>query len=432
MNDDLIEWLGERTNPWAFFDSGRHCLFERYFNVRGWPEPGVPVFLESPGMPYFVPLDVEKLTGEEWDELEAIIEKESLGETREEIIEARRTDEMKLQFIWQTRNEFAEPLSESRDAAERSAACGHLLLRRKSLQAHVEKLARVIDKRFQVKDPSTGESTTVIDEAHELWITMRSLRQSYGSKTLIQQALEVDTTVREWYLDPNRFPTSAHTATDSSNEHCDLLAPLSRRKRRPCISVKDLGFAPRFEWLPGDATTKQLEVFAEMHHSDLVEEADPLGNTHAGLYYRKLVLDAVLQEYDMNGKVSTWERKLAESNANSDSSEVDQAVSKEKNRGGKPPKMDQSRSPDERKKVVIAKLKDPKYWHKRGPHQGKPKWKEIAWACFEEEPKLFTGNEKAYNNDSKFNLTAARFAQLIEEWGHSPDEFKPEALESGS
>jgi hypothetical protein len=84
---------------------------------------------------------------------------------------------------------------------------------------------------------------------------------------------------------------------------------------------------------------------------------------------------------------------------------VENAIDHEKR--GRPPKVAEGASANERVKVLLALLEKPEYWHSDGRHRGSPKWGDITAHVNGNHPELFRGR-------SKFPLTDGRIRQIAQ------------------
>lgn len=296
----LETWLRERTGSWIARPP-THCLSERYQPIvpRAYPHPGLPQFVfgipnrEKAGWP----------TGPDVVDMERMMQ--LYGER----------DEMRIQLILETHNEFASQLySDDADEVDTDEAHIYLLDREEAMKGRAETMAKQIDEMFAAERPETRESTNILDEALRLYFKFADLLKQSADMPL-GDALSSQTEVREWHITSDVSPSAAAASTLTGHEDFSLLHPLRARKERACLNVHAMGYDCGLEYLPAEATVEQLFAFIGFYFRDIEEQADYFGNTHALLCYRLQVLQSVLREYDLYSQVEVWAREQAEKQA---------------------------------------------------------------------------------------------------------------------
>jgi hypothetical protein len=295
MIEELEEWIRERTTPWQS-PPVQHCLSDKY---QPW-QPGA-LF---PGLPAFVKDLPDKEKPRAWPSSRSKKE----GEKHEEqSIEAYQSlDVKRIQLVRETRNDFARPLTSDKSPPERREAYETLLAQEKSMRQRATDLADNIDAQFKVVDPDSGEPSNLLDQCLKIYLATKGELEANGPHAQLGEVLKTDTEVIPWRNEVDLQRPAKTAMRRPQHDAHDLLESLSTIEERPCIRVKDQGFACGLNWLPADASLEQILKFLELHFVGIEESADRLGNTHALLSYRLLSLELVIWEYELYGQVEMW------------------------------------------------------------------------------------------------------------------------------
>lgn len=295
MNRELEDWLRERTDR-SISPPPEHCLSDVYQPFHGDSLfPGVPVFVKEPPKrrryPSWPSADPERVIDyreEGWRE------------------EYNELDVKRVQFVRETRNEFAEPLS-GEDQSQKREAFVELLQLEKSMRQDAKMQAKEIDETFEVEDPSSNQSSNLLAQSLKICTTARQLVEKHGNKALLRNALDAETEKVELNIRPSRFDTPLGEASSNpQHEAYSLLKPIFEAGTCECINLAEEGFRCGVAYFPADAELEQFHEFMRLHFENVESEADSLGNDHALLSYRLMSLRAVLQEYRRYGRAETW------------------------------------------------------------------------------------------------------------------------------
>jgi len=385
----LTEWLRERTGAWVN-PPPEHCLTQLYqpWVENAWPHPGLPAFT------YKIPNN--KKAG--WPS-----GPDSVDEERQAQLYADM-DEMRVQLVKETHNEFAEMLADKKSSNEH-----YDYLRRREAAMHNEAkaLADEIDHKFSARHPETDKETNALEEALRLYRYAERLCEKQPGAQL-SSLISGDTETRGWFLNRDLSPSAIAAGSYPDHNHFELMHPLGRPEELPCFRVEDLGFDCGIDYLPVTLSAEQFFVLAGYYFQDLEKDADYFGNTHALLCYRLQNLQLLLREHDLYGTTNLLSQEDAENRAK----ETKTAGS----HGGRPLKVRGDRDPEDRRTVILELLNKRKNWHSGGPHRGKPKWGEIADQAVSEDSSLFKGNRRSYPETHRFAISGERIIQLVDQW----------------
>jgi hypothetical protein len=317
-SEEVDKWIREFTTEEWGPTPATHCMSDRYqrLNPRSWPFPGVPSFSHD-----------------------SVENDQSSGETansersREPDLSARDDPDKMVQFITETRSQYRDYINH--DAEGVSALVERAALLREEierLEEDTERLAAIIDERFKViRERSEEELAHIRETAEEYPLLIPTLddskqvetdivRETHRLQLLLSRATEdvsdgvfwdvfdADVEIEEkyWCLKYEQSSSAHLISSRPQREGHDLLRPLAEPKVRPCVSLSSAGFEIGLEYFPADATVEQAITYFEHYSTDLQQEADNYGNTHALLYFRLLMARWVYHEYEQYRSVERW------------------------------------------------------------------------------------------------------------------------------
>jgi hypothetical protein len=334
-----------------------------------------------------------------------------------------RAQDTGISLIRETRKDFCSYFDEDVQGAH------NLRQTAKRLRKHTEEIAASIDREFQatrtisdeerdawhdkmnqhsalaqkLKEPDS--KSTTLDESIRLHSVLKRAMSEDESQR-IQEIIpdHVPTEERDWRIRSERSETASLIAGRPQREGHDLLFPFQSPSQRLCVSIPSWGFNCGLEYLPAAMTVEQALSYVQCYAGDLDRAAYTYGNTHALLYFRTLMAEMVLREFDMYGKAEEWTRKHVEEKTEPKASKV-----------GRRPKMKPGQTVKSRLKAIKSLLEDEDYWHQKGRWRGAPKWKKIVLQMSDSHPELVKGNAKSHPEDSKIAISAERISQQVKE-----------------